>query len=311
MNTEDISQPNLFILGAPRSGTTAVRKYLAGHPDVAFSSIREPNFFNTDLSDRLRKFQDKDTYLRECFADIDDQPTYVGEKTVWYLYSTVAVENIYDTNPDAKFVVMLRNPVDLVYSLHHKLFEIQQEDVEDFATAWELQKERAAGDKLPPGCPDKQLLQYGEVAKLGQQVKRLFQAVPRDQVQVIIFDDFVTDTQNTYVDLLDFLDISAPDKQTFQRINGNKEVRFPRLQYALRQGSKQLYRPVAGISELVKEQLGIKRWNIMYTLSQLNVRRERRTRLSPKVRQRLRSHFRSDVALLSEIIGRDLSAWLE
>lgn len=287
-----------------------MRQYLNGHPAVDFSAVREPNFFNTDFSSRLRKFRRRETYERECFGSADPEAKYVAEKTVWYLYSKAAVENIYQYNPAAKFLVFVRNPLELVRSLHNKLFEIQQEDVGDFRSAWNLQEKRAAGEKLPAGCPDRRLLLYGEVGKLGQQLQRLYRTVPREQVKLVVFDDIEADTPAVYRDILEFLELPDHGRPEFEEVNGNKEVRMPALQYALRQSSKRWYRPVARVSEFIKSQLGIKRWNLMYRLSQLNVRRTERKELPAELRAELAEYFRADVERLSELAGRDLSGWL-
>ncbi len=309
MNKDTTVEPNLFIVGAPRSGTTAMRRYLSQHSDITFSAVREPNFFDTDFSDDLRKFTNKEEYLEECFGDIEAPPEYVAEKTVWYLYSKEAIKNIYESNPDAKFIVMLRNPVELVYSLHRKLFEIQQETASDFKKAWELQEKRREGEAVPESCPDRKVLLYGEVGKLGTQLERLFETVPESQVHPIVFDDFADGTQEVHADVLDFLGLEAEDEADFTRVNGSRAVRSSNLQYFLRQGSQKLYRPFSGVSEFIKRQLGIKRWNIMQKLSQLNVRRESRKQLSPELREELADHFREDVQKLSDTLDRDLTDW--
>ena len=72
-----------------------------------------------------------------------------------------------------RFVVMIRNPLDLAYALHSQLLYGGDENVEDFATAWRLQDERRRGESLPPGARDFKSLLYGDVAKLGEQVERL------------------------------------------------------------------------------------------------------------------------------------------
>lgn len=285
-----------------------MRTYLSDHPEIAFSEVREPNFFNTDFSPRIRKFPTIDEYEEQCFDAAADE-RYKAEKTVWYLYSQKALENIYTYNPDAKIIVMLRNPVEVAYSLHGKLFEIQQDDVRDFRQAWELQDSRSDGEHLPPGCPDRKILQYGEVPKFADQVERLLSVFPRQQVKFVIYDDFKEDPEAMYEAVLEFLDLERKEEKDFTPVNGSRAVRFPELQYVLRQGSKQLYQPVSSVSEAVKQRLGIKRWNIMVSLSRLNVRQESRPELPSDFRRELQDHFRSDVVELSRIIQRDLSGW--
>jgi hypothetical protein len=271
--------------------------------------VREPNFFNTDFSSELRKFTNKQEYLRKCFADSESDTTYVAEKTVWYLYSKQAVANIHQFNPEAKCIVMVRNPITLMQSLYKKLFEIQQETVDTFRQAWKLQDKRRAGKRVPPSCPDSRLLLYREVGRLGKQLQRVEQVLPSSQYKVILFDDFTADTQKTYNEVLSWLDLSSRSLADTGPINGKRSVRSPGLQYALRQASQSLYRPVSGVSEAVKDTLGIKRWNLMYGLSQLNTRPSSEDTISDELFADLVSSFRSDIQAVEEITGRNLSHW--
>ena len=107
--------PNFFIVGAPKCGTTALCEYLKYHPNVFMSTPKEPHYFAEDF-ERYRHVKTEDKYLA-LFGDCNDRHLMIGEASVFYLRSTRAVSLIRDFNPDAKIIVMLRNPVDMVYSL--------------------------------------------------------------------------------------------------------------------------------------------------------------------------------------------------
>ena len=92
------------------------------------SPAKEPHFFNTDDK---RSITSRDSY-EALFRDAHADHAAVGEASVWYLYSAEAVKNIKDYAPDAKFIVMLRNPIDMAPALHEELIFTGFEDVEEF-----------------------------------------------------------------------------------------------------------------------------------------------------------------------------------
>ncbi|MFO7878451.1 MAG: sulfotransferase, partial [Bacteroidales bacterium] len=139
---KDTKKPEFFLIGAPKCGTSSLARYLDSHPDVHFSYPKEPNYFNTDFSKKQRMFTDETLYLNQCFHKAADK-NIAGEGSVWYLYSKEAVPNILKFQPDAKFIVMLRNPVDVAYAMHSThLRNKVNENVDDFKKAWDLQEIR-------------------------------------------------------------------------------------------------------------------------------------------------------------------------
>src|SRR6185312_16840962 len=100
--------PNFFIIGAPKCGTTALSEYLRRHPNIGFSEQKEPHYFNDDFSSR--HIYSLDEYMK-CFASNSADKVAIGEASVFYLSSRSAVRNILQHMPDAKFIVMLRDPV--------------------------------------------------------------------------------------------------------------------------------------------------------------------------------------------------------
>jgi hypothetical protein len=189
-----IKKPNFFIVGAPKCGTTSLSFYLREHPNVFFSKPKEPHHFSTDLSKRKGDVINRERYLN-LFRGANSYKA-VGEGSVWYLYSKVAVSKIIQFNPRAKFIVMIRNPVDMFRSLHSYLLTTLDEDIRDPCKAWELQKERSVGRFLPPYCRGSEYLQYGDICKLGEQIRRLFEIVPNNKnIKIIKFIDFKKNTK--------------------------------------------------------------------------------------------------------------------
>src|SRR5271168_2527435 len=167
-------KPDFFIIGAPKCGTTSLAAWLSEHPDI-YMSLKEPHFFNTDHNRFLNTLEG----YERLFVGAGERHAAVGEASVWYLSSSTAVKNILDYSPQARFIVMLRNPVDMVISLHEEQLFTGREDVADFAEAWNLQDQRRNGRRLPTMVWEPKYVQYGDLCSLGAQVARLLEAVPR------------------------------------------------------------------------------------------------------------------------------------
>lgn len=223
-------------MGAPKSGTTGLFRYLAAHDGVAASSEKEPQFFCTDFPS-LSKVADAREY-RALFGEPGDRVTL--EASVWYLHSREAVANIERIRVDTpvRYVVALRNPADVAVSLHGQFLRTFQEDVEDFATAWSLQEARAAGDRLPRHCPEASLLQYRRAISFGEQVGRLLDQVDRDRVFFADYRRLAGEPRELYVELLDFLGLDDDGRTDFAVTNPSRVLRWPWLVARLRNPSR-------------------------------------------------------------------------
>jgi len=187
-----MKKPNFFIVGAPKSGTTAMAAYLADHPQVFFSVPKEPHYFATDMPGQ-QQMNTLDRY-EILFKTARDEHKRVGEASVWYLHSSEAMANIKAHSPDAKIVVMLRKPVEMVYSMHAQHLYSTTEHITDFSEAWDY----AATRKATGTVNRETALQnhfYDEIAAYGTQLERVYTHFPRSQVKVILFDDFNASSQ--------------------------------------------------------------------------------------------------------------------
>ena len=216
--------PNFFIVGAPKCGTTALSEYLKEHPNVFMSTPKEPHYFADDMVKHRGIKKRKDYFY--LFDEVKKNHLAIGEASVWYLYSKNAIENIYNYNKDVKIIIMLRKPVDMVYSMHSQHQNSQGEDEPDFEKAWNLEPERKNGKKIPKHILHVPNLYYSEIAKYYSQLMRVYNYFPKNQVKVIMFDDFKNNTKKVYCETLTFLNLPEFDKNEFPKINENKNFRF-------------------------------------------------------------------------------------
>lgn len=177
-------KPDHFIVGGPKCGTTALSEYLRTHPSIFMSTPKEPHFFATDLPG-YQKSRTLEQYFA-LFENDKHQKSRYGEVSVYYLYSKVAIGNLFNFNRDARLIVMLRRPTQLIYSLHSQLLYSRNENIYDFKQAWDAQPHRRKGQLIPYSCTDPKVLQYKSVGMLSQQLKRLLSSsFQRSQIHII------------------------------------------------------------------------------------------------------------------------------
>ncbi len=294
--------PNLFIVGAPKSGTTALWSYLGDHPDV-FMAGKEYHFFGSDLAhNQVRVPATTETYLR--FFDGAAGQRYRGEASVGYLCSTGAAREIHEFSPDSRIIAILRNPVDMMHSLHSEMLFQGDEDIAEFAAALDAEHDRKEGRRIPPACQGLWTLFYRDIARYADQVERYFDVFGRQRVHVIVFDDFKADPGNSYREMLEFLELDPDARPEFPVVNANKVARSAATVKLLRRPPS-AFRRVAHMvvpSQHLRRSLGRR-------LQSMNTVERSRDPLPPDLRRSLQIELADDVERLGTLLGRDLSAW--
>ena len=300
-----------FIVGAPKCGTSAMYEYLRSHPAIFMPRLKEPEFFATDLSG-LSTIRTEAEY-HQLFSDGGSHSSACGEASVFYLYSSVAVQRILDFDPSAKFLAMVRNPLQMYPSLHSQFLYSFFEDEADCSVAWRLQERRLRGERIPKLCKEPKLLQYAPICSLGEQVSRLFSQVPVENRKVVIFDDFENSPQKVYEEVLAFLGIESDGRTDFPLVNKRKSHkngvigRFlqspPRFLENARNRLKRSY-------YLHGSLMGRMAYKILEWSRRFNSRIAGRSQLSDEFAAELADVFRDDVQLLASLVERDLGHWL-
>ena len=291
-----MKKPNFFIIGAPKCGTTSLAAWLGEHPQVYMSNPKEPSYFNSDI---LFRSTDILSEYEVIFESVQPSHIAVGEASTSYLYSREAVPNILAYSPNAKFIVMLRKPQEMVVSLHATECG-GREDVRDFETAWRLQSERAQGRRLPlfPRCYGE--LQYGERCRIGTQLARVLDRVPRDRVLIIFLEDLRRNPAIEYDRALCFLDVEPFRPAEFRTENARRHLRsilFKRILIALGHVKR-----MSGLNGAT---------GLLAPLHRLNERiPDRPTEISGDLKGELDVYFREEIATVQRLIGRVPDEWL-
>ncbi len=282
--------PNLFLVGAPKCGTTALHDYLAQHPDVFMSEPKEPHHFCTDL-DAPFAIRGRGAY--EALFQAARTPA-IGESSATYLYSRVAAQGVRETYPDARIIAMLRNPLEMLPSLHSQKRVNGTEAFATFAEALWAEKKRKAGELEAKGA----FPYYYDAALYTEQLMRYLDLFPAAQVHVIVFDDFKRDVGAVYADVLKFLDL-PPFAPNFKIVNRNKRIRSRALHDTLQNPGSFINRLPRPLNKLSYK-----------ALDKLNSAVETRIPLDANVAEKLRRDFTPEVERLGALLGRDLRGWL-
>ncbi|MGH7797295.1 MAG: sulfotransferase domain-containing protein [Candidatus Binatia bacterium] len=294
-------RPDFFIVGAPKCGTTAMIEYLKQHPEVFIPDRKELDFFGSDLVFKGHRLTEEEYLSFFARAKMEKR---AGEGSVWYLHSTTAASEIKKFSPFARIIIMLRNPLDMMYSFHSQRVYNGNEDIENFAAALDAEAERKRGSRLPHGASDLFGWCYRDVATYTKQVERYFRRFGREHVRVIIYDDFANDTGLAYRVTCQFLDVGSDFQPDFRIVNTRKRVRSKALRDFMRRPHPTAGWLFRGLGLRPDRNDGYKGW-----LRRLNSSDHSLRPMDPVLRRQLQREFEPEVRQLSALLGRDLTHW--
>jgi hypothetical protein len=295
--------PDFLVIGAAKAGTTALHEYLRQHPQVCMSQRKEPRFFAFDQKPPdFRGPQDRTIFNRDVIWRLDDYrrqfaharpDQIVGEITPRYLSTPGTAERIRQLLPEARLVVILRQPADRAWSN----FSMRRRDgFEPCATLEEaiadeprrLAEHWSAGLYLERGFYSAQLLPY-------------FERFPREHIRIYLYDDLVADARGLFRDLFSFLGVDpdfVPDMS--RRPNPSGDLRNPALRWVwTRPGARSFIRPF--LPKALRQTVS------SFVVGRALVRRE----MPAETRRWLTELYREEIERLEKLIDRDLSPWLE
>jgi hypothetical protein len=295
--------PNLFIIGAPKCGTTSLAGWLAEHPSVFISAMKEPHYFSQPCVPQYRKRHKDMTFedYERLFADATPAHDFVGEASTSYLlHGSSVLPKILEYSPDARFLVCVRNPIEMAFSLHQERLFNNEEDVDNFVAAWALLERRRQGQCVPRWAIDPKLGDYHLACLLGTQLQTAQTLIEPSKMKVLILDDMRVSPLRSYKDVLTFLGLPYDGRTEFPVMNARKHRRWPivhKAQTALARA---------------KRQIGIQRsFGALKIVDQVNRAKGKISAVDPRAADLLRTAFREDIERLGALLKRDFSHWLE
>jgi hypothetical protein len=305
-----VCEPNFFIVGAAKAGTTSLYHYLRQHPDVFMPADKEPWHF-CGLPDpapySADRYRDFNKYL-ELFAEAG-RCKAIGEASVSYLVSPGAEERIYARYPDARIIIVLRNPADRVYSWYNFLCQYGVEPGLSLerALADEEQRITIAAERRHTRFVDECVLYY-QFGLISHHIKRFVERFPKDQIQFLLFDDLKARPKETTRAVFEFLGVDASFTPSSFKVHN--PTWFPlsiRLQHLVASRSRMHPFLPSGTPIRFFDRKVIP-W-VCWTNAVLG--RTRKRRFNPATRRELLTRYRDDIRRTEQLIGRSLQAWLK
>ncbi len=294
-------KPNFLLVGAAKSGTSSMDRYLSMHPEIYIPQKKEAHFFAIpDFPQRFTGPGDEgmneytirtwDAYLK-LFDAVQTEKAR-GESSVFYLYYPGTAGRIANTLPDAKIIILLRNPVHRAYSAYMHLIRDGRETL-PFAEALQAEDTRKAQNYEP-------MWLYRELGLYSEQVNRYFTALGRDRVHVAIFEEFIRNPQQTMQDVFRFLGVD--DKVQVDVSLHMNESGIPK--------SRKLYSFISQpnfLKEWIKPLFPAKlRERLGLRAKAMVLRKET---MDPALSQELQTFYAADIARLEELLERRLDVW--
>ncbi len=284
---------DFFIVGAPKAGTTSLYHYLNEHSEIEMSSQKEPDFFSDQSLQKQKLYYDKNRIdTIEKYNSLFEREDVIlrGDSSVSYLFYEDVPHKIFTYNPDAKIIIMLRNPIDRAFS--HYLMDYSLGLIsESFETIIQKQSKHKNANLF--------YQQYVQVSEYSKQIKRYLEVFSKDNIHFIDYEDFKNDTSDVVNSVFLFLGVND-DFQPYLKKKYNT--------YTAPKNS--LIRYVYSFVALRKMVANILSKNLTKTIINLLFRSDKKPQLPELTRNFLKKHFESDVRELSELLNKDFTKWI-
>ncbi|GAB4251158.1 MAG: hypothetical protein Kow0079_04900 [Vicingaceae bacterium] len=283
--------PQFFIVGAPKSGTTALYEYLKQHPQVQLAP-KEIHFFGKDLGII------QDPLTAEQYLSYFDDQKINGDVSVWYLYASEAAKEIYRWNPEAKIIILLRSPKTMLPSLYLEHLKNGDENINDFNKA-------LLNDKPHSTVNFKNRPAYFDAVSYYDQVKRYLELFGKEKVKIILYEHWQNDNFKVLKSLADWLQLTPFTFTALSKVNEKKQIKNVALQQALKQKPnflKHFFRTV----------VPIKKWRhqIMQKALDFNKSDEIGFSISNSIEEKLTTITKIQAKKINQLTGIDCSIWL-
>jgi hypothetical protein len=299
--------PDFLIAGVPKAGTTALHAALVRHPGLYLTKVKEPKFFLSDgrpaASGGPGDVQTNQEHVwrradYEALFDPAPPGTLRGEATPFYLHDLAAHDRMRNLVPDARLILLLRDPVDRAHSNWTHLWNAGLEPEADFLTACRAEPERVAAGWAP-------FWHYVGLGQYGRQVQHLYEMFPREQVLLLRYRDLKDAPAATLDQVCEFLGVPAGVLTSIPKENVNRHVVEDNpvnrvLRGALRAGGQFGHRFPTPLRLAARGPL----------LTLLHRKTGHRPVTTPQERAALLPSFADDIALLQDVTGRRYDDWL-
>ena len=295
--------PNFLVVGAAKSGTTALYHYLAQHPEVFLSPIKETNFFA--LKDKDLSFKGPGDYKgihRRTITEIGDyynqfikvtDEKSIGEICPSYLYFEDAPKNIKEHIPKVKIIAILREPVARAFSAWVHLTRDGREYL-NFKEALADEPRRIKENWA-------EIWHYKEESKYYNQLKRYYDSFPKENIKVVIYEDFKKNQMRVYGEICNFIGVKSSFVPSMSAKHNKGGIPKNKIIWNLMMKQniwKTLFNHLMPIKirKMIKEKIEARNVN-------------KKPQLDENKRKELSVQFRDEINKVEQLIEQDLTVW--
>ncbi|MET0259515.1 MAG: sulfotransferase domain-containing protein [Gaiellaceae bacterium] len=209
--------PDFLVLGAQKAGTTALYEYLRRHPQISGPSWKEVSFFD-------RHWARGESWYRGNFPNVArTRGKHVGEASPSYVFHPLAPRRVQEVVPEARLIVLVRNPVDRALSQYNHEVALGREPL-PFEEALDAEEERLRGEQERMASDPRYFSRewwshtYKARGRYAEQLERWLAVFPREQLLVLPSDDLGSDPARAHAQVLEFLGASPQRLDSYPRV---------------------------------------------------------------------------------------------
>lgn len=290
-----MKMPNFIIVGTPKAGTTAIYNYLKQHPQIYMPPFKEPHFFSFEGEQKphwsIKTLEDYQALFQDATSE-----QIIGEASTWYLYSQTAAERIRHHIPNVKLIAILRNPIERAYSSWAFRVQCGWESITDFQQALQAESQRIRENYEWD-------FHYLKAGFYSSQLQHYFDVFQREQLKIIIYEDFQADPVRILQEIYKFLEVSEtliPDISIKHNVTYLPKNNLINLMMNRKSIIKDIFKSIVPrqLTQSITRQL----------------RKENKVQLPPlslEVKQNYTALYQKEISELEKLINRDLRVWRE
>jgi len=298
-------KPNFFIVGAAKSGTTSMHFYLKQHPEIFMTEQKETNYFVFKGKRVEFKGPEDDKYINKySITQLDEylklfegvkNEKIIGESSPSYLYyAKIAAKNIKEFNPNAKILIVLRNPMERAFSAYQHLVRDKREFLGFYEALKEEEKRKQKKWEF--------IWHYKRAGLYADSVKIYKENFPSENVFIVIFEEFIKNPLKILKKILNFLDVRDDFVPYFSYIHNVSRVEKDFLYNTVNTEKFIFFKNIIRLFIPRKYRLLIK--------YKINLMAKEKIKIDERSKEYLKEFFREDVLKLSNLLNKDLTFWL-
>lgn len=292
--------PNTFLIGVQKSATTSVYNWLSQHPEIcAPVALKDFEYFTRE------SYYTDDQLLNNFYKEVYNNEEVILQGNVHYIFFEESLKRIKEYCPDAKCILILRNPVERAISAYYYAVKFNYEDL-PLEEGFKKESERLNSEDIRILSE----LTYKHHGLYYKQIKRFYEIFSKDQLEVHLYEDVSDTPEKVTTSIFKFLDVDDKFKPEFKSLNNTGEIKNKLLQ-KIGFGEN----PIRNffVRKVLRLFLNEDQWaKLRFYIIHKNTKFKKNDYLeniNPDFLKQLKEFFKEDIENLEKLLDKDLSSW--